>query len=105
MPVRTPENVSKQDMDDYIDGLAVSEERKEELMRTFERWITTVNNPNAPQAYRPGTPFSGKKSDVYFNQFAPRLILLKPGRRDLTASSFRTGKICTMWVVARAEKL
>jgi hypothetical protein len=88
VPVRTPENVSKMDMDDYIDGLAVSEERKEELMRTFERWITTVNNPSDPQAYRPGTPFSGKKSDVYFYQFAPRLILAEAQKKGLDGVIF-----------------
>mgnify|MGYP001234367579 CR=1 FL=1 len=88
VPTRTPEDVSKQDMDDYIDGLGVSEERKEELMRTFERWITTVNNPNAPQAYRPGSPFSGKKSDVYFNQFAPRLILAEARKKGLDGVIF-----------------
>lgn len=88
IPVRTPEDVSKQDMDDYIDGLAVSEERKEELMRTFERWITTVNNPSDPQAYRPGTPFSGKKSDVYFYQFAPRLILAEARKKGLDGVIF-----------------
>ena len=88
IPVRTPEDVSKQDMDDYIDGLAVPEERKEELMRTFERWITTINNPNDPQAYRPGTPFSGKKSDVYFYQFAPRLILAEARKKGLDGVIF-----------------
>jgi len=91
VPTRTPEDVSKQDMDDYIDGLGVSEERKEELMRTFERWITTVNNPSDPQAYRPGTPFSGKKSDVYFYQFAPRLILKEARKKGLE------GVIFTNW--------
>lgn len=91
VPVRTPENVSRYDMDNYIDGLAVSEERKEELKKTFERWITTVNNPNDPQAYRPGTPFSGKKSDVYFYQFAPRLILAEARKKGLD------GVIFTNW--------
>ena len=88
VPMRTPEDVSKQDMDDYIDGLAVSEERKEELKKTFDRWITTVNNPSDPQAYRPGTPFSGKKSDVYFYQFAPRLILAEARKKGLDGVIF-----------------
>jgi hypothetical protein len=91
VPIRTPENVSRYDMDNYIDGLAVSEERKEELKKTFDRWITTVNNPSDPQAYRPGTPFSGKKSDVYFYQFAPRLILAEARKKGLD------GVIFTNW--------
>jgi hypothetical protein len=92
VPIRTPENVSRYDMDNYIDGLAVSEERKEELKKTFDRWITTVNNPSDPQAYRPGTPFSGKKSDVYFYQFAPRLILKEARKKGLDGVIFPTGK-------------
>jgi hypothetical protein len=88
VPMRTPEDASKQEMNNYIDGLAVSDERRAELKKTFDTWLTTINNPNAPQAYRPGSPFSGKKSDVYFYQFAPRLILAEARKKGLDGVIF-----------------
>ena len=88
VPMRIPEDVSKQSMNDYIDGLAVSDERRAELKKTFDTWLTTINNPDAQQAYRPGSPFSGKKSDVYFYQFAPRLILAEARKKGLDGVIF-----------------
>ena len=88
VPMRIPGDVSKQSMNDYIDGLAVSDERRAELKKTFDTWLTTINNPDAQQAYRPGSPFSGKKSDVYFYQFAPRLILAEAQKKGLDGVIF-----------------
>ena len=58
------------------------------MKKTFDTWLTTINNPDAQQAYRPGSPFSGKKSDVYFYQFAPRLILAEARKKGLDGVIF-----------------
>jgi hypothetical protein len=66
----------------------ISAERSEELKRSFETWVNTINNPSAADAYRPGTPFSGKSSDTYFNQFAVRLMLSEAQKKGLDGVIF-----------------
>jgi hypothetical protein len=85
----TPPENSISEMNALIDSApSISAERGEELKRSFETWVNTINNPDAPDAYRPGTPFAGKSSDAYFNQFAIRLTLAEAQKKGLDGVIF-----------------
>jgi hypothetical protein len=84
----TQPDASIAEMNQLIDEIGLSEERANELKKSFETWVTTINDPNAPSAYRPGSPFAGKSSDAYFNQFAVRLMLSEARKKGLDGVIF-----------------
>ena len=84
----TSPEASIAEMNQLIDESALSAERGEELKRSFETWVNTINDPDAADAYRPGTPFAGKSSDAYFNQFAVRLALAEAQKKGLDGVIF-----------------
>jgi len=84
----TSPEASIAEMNLLIDESGLSAERGEELKRSFETWVNTINDPEAADAYRPGTPFAGKSSDAYFNQFAVRLMLAEAQKKGLDGVIF-----------------
>ena len=84
----TQPEASIAEMNQLIDEIGLGEERANELKKSFETWVTTINDPNAPSAYRPGSPFAGKSSDAYFNQFAVRLMLSEARKKGLDGVIF-----------------
>ena len=68
-------NDSIRQMDEKINDLPISTERKRELGQSFKTWISTINDPEGMSAYRPSSPFENKNASRDFNQYTPRLIL------------------------------
>ena len=75
IPRTVDEIDSIREMNEKINELPISTERKRELGESFRTWITTINNPESQFAYKPLTPFEDKNATRDFAQYSPRLIL------------------------------